>query len=103
MPSGTEWRTVVGIIYQIPFNLGHLLLPLMSYYLREWRWFQIAISAPSLVLIIYYWLLPESPRWELAVGRKDPALQTLKKAAKSNKLPVGKLMFLLNVQVYQFV
>lgn len=88
-PTGTEWRTVVGIIYQIPFNLGHLLLPLMSYYLREWRLFQIAISAPSLVLIIYYWLLPESPRWQLAVGKRSEAVQTMKKAAKCNKLPEG--------------
>lgn len=64
---------------------------MISYFLREWRWFQVAISAPSLALIMYYWLLPESPRWELAVGRKEEALETLKKAAKANKLPVGEL------------
>ncbi|KAG5891587.1 hypothetical protein JTB14_022252 [Gonioctena quinquepunctata] len=88
---GTPWRTVVGIIYQIPFNLGHLLMPLISYYERDWRYFQAAISAPSLLLVIYFWILPESPRWQLAMGNKEPAIETLKKAAKCNKLPTEKI------------
>ncbi|CAH1971044.1 unnamed protein product [Acanthoscelides obtectus] len=88
---GTEWRTVLGILYQIPFNLGHLLLPVIGYYLRDWRHFQIAISAPSIFLVVYYWILPESPRWELAVGRKENAINTLQKAAKCNKMPTDKI------------
>ncbi|CAG9859357.1 unnamed protein product [Phyllotreta striolata] len=84
---GTEWRTVLGILYQIPFNVGHLLMPLISYYFRSWRHFQIIISAPALALITYYWLLPESPRWQLAVGEKAAAVATLTKAAKRNGLP----------------
>uniref|UniRef100_A0A6P7GC20 Solute carrier family 22 member 3-like n=1 Tax=Diabrotica virgifera virgifera TaxID=50390 RepID=A0A6P7GC20_DIAVI len=88
---GTEWRTVLGILYQIPFNLGHLLMPLFSYYLRNWRHFQIMISVPSLFLISYYWILPESPRWQLAVGKEKQAIETLKKAARRNKLPTEKI------------
>ncbi|XP_018565831.1 organic cation transporter protein isoform X2 [Anoplophora glabripennis] len=88
---GTEWRTVLGILYQIPFNLGHLILPLISYFLRDWRYFQAAISAPSLCLVIYYWVLPESPRWQLAVGKKDEAVAVLKKAAKRNELPTDTI------------
>ncbi|XP_074038898.1 organic cation transporter protein isoform X2 [Leptinotarsa decemlineata] len=88
---GTQWRTVVGILYQIPFNLGHLLMPLISYYQRDWRSFQAAISAPSLALIIYFWILPESPRWQLAMGNKESALKTLKNAAECNKLPTEKI------------
>ncbi|VEN39402.1 unnamed protein product, partial [Callosobruchus maculatus] len=83
--------TVVGILYQIPFNLGHLLLPVIGYYLRDWRYFQIAISAPSIFLVVYYWILPESPRWQLAVGQKENAINTLRKAAKCNKLPTDKI------------
>ncbi|XP_019877801.1 organic cation transporter protein-like isoform X2 [Aethina tumida] len=84
---GTEWRTVLGIIYQIPFNLGHLTLPLFSYFLRDWRYFQVAISAPSIFLIIYYWVLPESPRWLITTGRTESAITTMESAAKVNKLP----------------
>lgn len=88
---GTEWRTVLGILYQIPFNLGHLLLPAMSYFLRDWRYFQAAISLPSLVLIFYYWVLPESPRWLLADGRQEEAIKVLEKAANHNKLPTKNI------------
>ncbi|KAJ8958307.1 hypothetical protein NQ318_017453, partial [Aromia moschata] len=88
---GTEWRTVLGILYQIPFNLGHLLLPVIGYFLRDWRYFQAAISIPSVALVSYYWLLPESPRWQLAVGQKEEAVAMLKKAAKRNGLPTDNI------------
>ncbi|CAG9822546.1 unnamed protein product [Phaedon cochleariae] len=88
---GTEWRTVIGVLYQIPFNLGHLLLPLIGYYVRDWRYFQAIISAPSLALIVYYWILPESPRWQLATGNKEGAIATMRRAAKANQLPIDKI------------
>lgn len=98
---GTEWRTVLGILYQIPFNCGHLLMPLFSYYVRDWRYFQIIISAPSLFLISYYWLLPESPRWQLAVGKEKLAITTLTKAAKWNKLPTEDIKQNVNLYIEQ--
>ncbi|CAG9768665.1 unnamed protein product [Ceutorhynchus assimilis] len=88
---GTEWRTVLGILYQIPFNIGHLLLPLISYFLRDWRYFQAAISLPSLILVFYYWALPESPRWLLAGGKKEKAISVLEKAAGCNNLPTKSI------------
>lgn len=88
---GTEWRTVLGILYQIPFNLGHLVMPLIAYYLRDWKNFQIAISAPSILLISYYWLLPESPRWLLTAGRKEEAVRILENAAHHNRLPTASI------------
>ncbi|KAK5637822.1 hypothetical protein RI129_000196 [Pyrocoelia pectoralis] len=30
---GTKWRTTLGILYQIPFNLGHLSLALIGYFI----------------------------------------------------------------------
>lgn len=58
---GTSWRELVSVVYQIPFNLGHLLLPLFGYFIRDWQKFQFAISIPSIILLSYYWLIPESP------------------------------------------
>lgn len=88
---GTEWRTVICILYQIPFNLGHLSLPLFSYYLRNWRYFQASISLPSILLVFYYWVLPESPRWLLADGQKERAVAVLENAAKHNGLPTKNI------------
>ncbi|XP_045769650.1 organic cation transporter protein-like isoform X1 [Maniola jurtina] len=88
---GTRYRDTVGIIYQIPFNLGHLTLPLFGYYLRDWNMFQLAISLPSILFLSYYYLLPESPRWLLTAGRIDDALKIIKTAAKRNGRPTENL------------
>lgn len=79
---GTNYRHTIGILYQIPFNLGHLSLPLFAYYLRDWYKMQLAISLPSLVFLGYYFVLPESPRWLLTANRTDEAIKIMKVAAK---------------------
>lgn len=88
---GTKWRELVSVIYQIPFNLGHLTLPLFAYYIRDWERLQFALSIPSVLLISYYWLIPESPRWLFTVGRVDESVKVLEKAAKFNKLPTENI------------
>lgn len=85
---GVKWRELVSVLYQVPFNLGHLTLPLFAYYIRDWQHLQFALSIPSVILISYYWLIPESPRWLFAVGRVDESVKVLEKAAKCNKLPI---------------
>lgn len=85
-------RTSASLIFHLPFNIGHLLLPLVAYYFRNWKDIQIAISAPSLlVLPLIYWDLPESPRWYLAVGRTEDAITTLEQAAIRNDLPTSNI------------
>ncbi|XP_074038895.1 solute carrier family 22 member 13-like isoform X2 [Leptinotarsa decemlineata] len=88
---GLKRRTIVSILYQVPMSLGHAMMSLISYYLREWRKFQIAISAPSFFLLSYYFLIPESPRWLLLVGKRDKAIDMLSRAAKHNGLPTDSI------------
>lgn len=83
---GTKWRELFSVLYQIPFNLGHLTLPLFAYYIRDWHKLQFALSIPSIILLSYYWIVPESPRWLFAVGRVNEAASVCEKAAKCNKL-----------------
>ena len=84
---GTKWRELFSVLYQIPFNLGHLTLPAFAYFFRDWHQLQFALSIPSIILISYYWLIPESPRWLLTVGKVEESTEILVKAAKMNKLP----------------
>lgn len=88
---GIEYRELFSVLYQIPFNLGHLTLPLFAYIFRDWHQFQFAISIPSIILLSYYWLVPESPRWLFTVGRVDEAAVILRKAAKQNGLPTENI------------
>lgn len=79
---GAKYRETVGILYQIPFNLGHLTLPLFGYFLRDWNTFQLAISLPSVLFLSYYFLLPESPRWLITAGKAKEAAVIMETAAK---------------------
>ncbi|KAJ8941606.1 hypothetical protein NQ318_012952 [Aromia moschata] len=82
---GGKWRTIVPILYQIPFGFGNTIMSGIAYALRDWRMFHFAISVLSGLYIFYIWFVPESPRWLIAVGRKDEAMAILQKAAIFNK------------------
>ncbi|XP_046625512.1 organic cation transporter protein-like isoform X2 [Neodiprion virginianus] len=83
---GTKWRSPITVLYQIPYSLGHMTLAGLAYWFRHWEHLQIAMTAPSIILLGYWWVVPESPRWLLAMGRQKEACRILKKAAKLNKV-----------------
>jgi OCT family organic cation transporter-like MFS transporter 4/5 len=61
-----------------------MVLPGVAYYVRDWRHLQLALSAPSVILIFTWWFLPESPRWLLRKGRIVEAENILRQAAETN-------------------
>lgn len=89
---GIKWRELISVLFHIPFNLGHLTLPAFAYFIRDWHYLQLALSLPSILLISYYWLIPESPRWLFTVGRVEESAEVLLKAAKSNKRPTETIL-----------
>ncbi|XP_014251431.1 organic cation transporter protein-like [Cimex lectularius] len=80
-----SWRTIMATLTHIPFNLGTIIMSVVAYYTREWRKFQLFISLPIVIILAYWWLIPESPRWLMAVGRDKEALAILEEAARQNK------------------
>merc|ERR1719507_3009994 len=82
---GPKYRTWFGILTQFPFGIGAAILPLIAYFVRQWVTLQIVIAVPSVLLVLYYWFVPESPRWLVVQGRDDEALKILKDGAKYNK------------------
>ncbi|KAL6265312.1 hypothetical protein P5V15_002091 [Pogonomyrmex californicus] len=92
---GIEWRSVMSVLYHVPFLLGHLTNPLISYLTRTWYGFQMAVSIPSIFLLAYYWVIPESPRWLLAMGKPRQAEQILVKAAERNSIPIENVKLAL--------
>ncbi|XP_060526472.1 solute carrier family 22 member 3-like isoform X2 [Cylas formicarius] len=82
---GGQWRTLVSIFYHVPFVLSYSIMSGVAYLLRDWRQFHFALSSLSALYILYVWLIPESPRWLLAVGMKTEATAVLKAAASENK------------------
>lgn len=52
---GVEYRRTVGVVYQMFFSVGILILPLISYFITDWRWLQVVITAPYILFLSYYW------------------------------------------------
>ncbi|NXN16980.1 S22A2 protein, partial [Indicator maculatus] len=81
---GSNYQRAVGITYQLAFSLGLLALTALVYVLLHWRWFQLTVALPNFFLLLYYWCLPESPRWLIAQKQNDKAME-VKYIAKGNK------------------
>ncbi|XP_064108834.1 organic cation transporter protein-like isoform X1 [Macrobrachium nipponense] len=81
-------RCSVGSLFVVPFAIGFMVVPGIAYFVRPWRWLQAAYALPLLPLVLYFWFLPESPRWLLSQGRYEEALKVLSWAAKVNRRPL---------------
>lgn len=79
---GTQYRDTISALYQVPFNMGHMLLAAFGYFLRDFSAFQLAISVPAVLLLSYFFVVPETPRWLIAVKRTDEAIHILERVAK---------------------
>ncbi|KAK7485174.1 hypothetical protein BaRGS_00023584 [Batillaria attramentaria] len=88
---GPQSRTFAAMAIEIVWCGGELLLVLFAYFIRNWRWLEIALSIPSIVLLFYWWLIPESPRWLASRGREDEAMKVLERIAKSNNTRLPKI------------
>ncbi|XP_050170242.1 solute carrier family 22 member 2-like isoform X7 [Myiozetetes cayanensis] len=82
---GSDYRRSVGITYQLAFTLGLLIFTALAYALPHWRWLQLAVTLPNFFFLLYYWCLPESPRWLIAQKQNDKAMEVIKRIAKGNK------------------
>ncbi|OPJ72845.1 solute carrier family 22 member 2 [Patagioenas fasciata monilis] len=82
---GSNYRRAVGIMYQLAFILGLLVLTALAYALPHWRWLQLVVTLPNFFFLLYYWCLPESLRWLIAQKQNDKALKVIKRIAKGNK------------------
>ncbi|XP_036024196.1 solute carrier family 22 member 7 [Onychomys torridus] len=95
LPLELEWldvehRTVAGVISSIFWTGGVLLLALIGYLIRSWRWLLLAVTLPCVPGIISIWWVPESARWLLTQGHVEEAQAYLIRCATLNGKPVGE-------------
>ncbi|XP_074846383.1 solute carrier family 22 member 3 [Carettochelys insculpta] len=81
---GSDQRRIVGIVIQMFFTLGIMILPGIAYVIPTWQGIQLAITLPNFLFLLYYWLVPESPRWLLTRKKGEKALKIMHSVAKHN-------------------
>ncbi|KAJ8276719.1 hypothetical protein COCON_G00084710 [Conger conger] len=83
--------STVGVC--IFFAIGYMLLPLMAFFIRDWRMLLIAINVSGVFHFFLWWFIPESPRWLLSQGRVEEAEAILRGAAKENGVTAPEVIF----------
>ncbi|KAM9155571.1 solute carrier family 22 member 3 isoform 1-T1 [Pangshura tecta] len=81
---GSDQRRIVGIVIQMFFTLGIMILPGIAYLIPTWQGIQLAITLPNFLFLLYYWAVPESPRWLLTRKKGEKALNIMHSIAKHN-------------------
>lgn len=92
-PNRGLWMVVfssfwtVGTIFEA--SLAWIIMPISG-----WRWLLAMSSLPSLAVLLFYGLVPESPRYLCMKGRTNEARVILEKGAALNQkeLPPGMLV-----------
>lgn len=82
---GPSKRTICGVMFQIMFAVGLMLLPAWGYLIEYNRFLlQIIYGLHATVLLPHFFLMDESPRWLWAQGRARESVAIVEKALKIN-------------------
>lgn len=82
---GLNRRVLGGNIISSSFALGQVALALVAWAIPYWRTLTRVLYTPSLLFILYFFVIEESVRWLLSKGNKKEAARIIFKAAKTNK------------------
>jgi SP family arabinose:H+ symporter-like MFS transporter len=81
-----KYRGTLVSLNQLAIVIGILVAFFSNYLLvgtgeNNWRWMLLVMAAPAVLLFFSLFLVPESPRWLVAQGKPDQALQVLLKTS----------------------
>ncbi|XP_044591392.1 organic cation transporter protein-like [Cotesia glomerata] len=78
---------ILGIVSDTLNPAGVYLLIIISYYIKNWRNLQMALSLFTIPAIILVWFVEESPRWLIALNRHNKAQKIIEKYRKITFTP----------------
>ncbi|XP_066571423.1 organic cation transporter protein-like [Amia ocellicauda] len=85
---GPTKKKVPGMIMNLAFTLGHVLLTGVAYGSGSWRMIQLTVTLVSAGVMLCCWFLPESARWLILRDREEEAKVIIRKAARINQRPL---------------
>ncbi|XP_046326574.2 organic cation transporter protein-like [Haliotis rufescens] len=90
---GPSKRVWTGIMIEVFFAIGMTMLSGVAYFIRDWHTLELAMSIPVAFFLIYWWVIPESPRWLLNEFRDQEAEVIIRRAAAVNKVTLPEKLF----------
>lgn len=89
--TGSVYRNLIGNGIQLGWALGYITIPLLAYFIPDYKSLQLVSILPEVVLFAWFNAIPESPRWLLTRGRTSEVVATLRTAALINNMPVKSI------------
>ena len=84
VPKHRAWSCALMFI-SWPIALGSVSF--LAYVIPNWKYLVFAITLPNIPVFVAMIFVPESVRWLLVHGKKEKAMEVLKKTAKVNRVP----------------
>jgi len=81
---GPSWQALTGAVQSATYSVGGSILALLAWKVQEWRHLTIVTAVLPALSMLLYWSIDESPRWLLAKGKTEEAIQVLQKMASLN-------------------
>ena len=74
------------VFWQVPYAVGEMVVAMFAYFLQHWQTFQITLSSLVFILApLVVFILPESPRWLVAMNKTEEAMDIFRVGSKLNK------------------
>ncbi|XP_055316667.1 solute carrier family 22 member 21-like isoform X3 [Sitodiplosis mosellana] len=87
---GTKDRVLLGSLVVATYPLGQIFLGFTARAVRNYRQLLQIIYAPGFLILLYFWIAPESIRWLIVNHKKKRVLSTLKRAEEMNGLKLSQ-------------
>lgn len=87
---GPKKRVFGSILISCSYSIGEALLAILAMYTRNFRILLRICYGPVVLLVAYFWIIPESVRWLMITGKTDKAASVLIKAARINKVNLSQ-------------
>ncbi|KAA0198082.1 Organic cation transporter protein [Fasciolopsis buskii] len=80
-----RWRSLMCSSWTVLQSFGtRAFTALLAFLIPDWRWLMFAMTAVGTIGILYVCFGPESPRWLVAKGRTDEAMEVLERGYRYN-------------------
>ncbi|EDX11460.1 GD15009 [Drosophila simulans] len=89
---GPKRRVLACSVITVFYAVGEVLLAMSAKAFHDWRILLRITYGPSLILLAYFWILPESVRWLLSQGKEERAKNILRRAAHVNQRELPESM-----------
>ncbi|GAU93299.1 hypothetical protein RvY_05262 [Ramazzottius varieornatus] len=82
-------RSTFAVLLTVLYTMGGVVFTGLAYFVRDWRWLLFSSTSPFLLFSLYWFIMPESPRFLLQTGSYAKAEKWLRIVARVNRKDFG--------------